>query len=527
MFIDDIVIDILLIIFLYLIAYTIYFAYIVFTSTKKKQIGIEQKYYAADLTSNLMIIVYKDNSDSDILSLAKSLNSQKYPRNNYQVHVIFDNCIDNSDSDEIEKLGDMKVWRISNGNTMGKDAAVSWLLTRLISFRNVHAFVFLDANRSIDDNFLSNINTALFTGDVIVGATEYNTPDNDVIALVKNAAKKYVNRIFNTSRTILNLITPINSGVTAIKQEVLEAIKTVNFKDKKNEYEYSLSLAMNGFKPVFAPDVKSRIDYNEDIRLKAKDKFDILQYAFKNLYRTDFNVIEFLFSMFLPSALLILFLYISIFAFLYNFEVKNYFFYDMKFVSFTAIITLLIYIKSLFIVAEEKVNPVFLLLAPIYNIVNFILRIERKKPSKPQVMQQPRGIEYPVDISDSENTLKCTLEIKTSEKGIQAVLRYKTNTMESSVQITTQKAINELAKRLRDSGLTMKICSDCAHFGFRPNCGNNPQKGLCSNKEKMTGDVQPETMVMDSCEHFKPLAELNNVVDITKIEHKENNDNNS
>ena len=99
MFIDDIVIDILLIIFLYLIAYTIYFAYIVFTSTKKKQIGIEQKYYAADLTSNLMIIVYKDNSDSDILSLAKSLNSQKYPRNNYQVHVIFDNCIDNSDSD--------------------------------------------------------------------------------------------------------------------------------------------------------------------------------------------------------------------------------------------------------------------------------------------------------------------------------------------------------------------------------------------------------------------------------------------
>ena len=103
----------------------------------------------------------------------------------------------------------MKVWRISNGNTMGKDAAVSWLLTRLISFRNVHAFVFLDANRSIDDNFLSNINTALFTGDVIVGATEYNTPDNDVIALVKNAAKKYVNRIFNTSRTILNLITPI------------------------------------------------------------------------------------------------------------------------------------------------------------------------------------------------------------------------------------------------------------------------------------------------------------------------------
>ena len=523
MFFDDIVIDILLIIFLYLIAYTIYFAFIVFTSTKKKQIGLEQKYYASDLTSNLMVIVYKDNSDSDILSLVKMLNQQKYPRSNYQVHVIFDNCIDNTESDEVEKLDDVKVWRISNGNTMGKDAAVSWLLKRLISFRNVHAFVFLDANRSIEEDFLSKVNASLFSGDIIVGATEYNTPQNDVIALVKNAAKKYINRIFYTSRTILNLITPINSGITAIKQEVLEAVKTVNFKDPKGEYKYSLSLAMNGFKPVFAPDVKSKINYNEDVRISVKDKIDILKYAFSHLYRTDFNVIEFLCSMFLPSAILILFLYAAIFAFLYNFEVKNYFFYDMKFVSFTAVITLFIYIKSLFIVSDEKVNPAFLFLSPLYNIVNFILKIEKKKPLKPKEMKQPRGIEYPVDITDKDNTLKCNLEIKTSEKGIQAVLRYKTDTMESSIQMTTQKAINELAKKLRNSGLTMKICSDCAHFGFRPNCGNNPQKGLCSNKEKMTGDIQPETMVIDSCEHFKPLSELNNVIDFSKAEHKEHN----
>ena len=140
MFFDDVVIDILLIIFLYLIAYAIYFAFNVYTSTKKKQIGIEQKYYAQDLTGNLMVIVYKDNSNSNIISLVKSLKAQKYPKDNYQVHVIFDNCNDNKESDEVEELGGVKVWRISNGNTMGKDAAVSWLLTRLISFRNVIKF---------------------------------------------------------------------------------------------------------------------------------------------------------------------------------------------------------------------------------------------------------------------------------------------------------------------------------------------------------------------------------------------------
>lgn len=520
MLFDDVVIDILLIVFLYLIGYTVYFGFMVFFASKKNQIGLEQKYYASDLTGNLIVIVYKDNSENDVISLIKSLKNQKYPKNNYQIHVIFDNCSDNKDSDEVEELGDVKVWRISNGTAMGKDAAVSWLLTRLVSFRNVNAFVFLDANRGVDDKFLLSVNTSLFTNDVIVGATEYNVPKNDIIALVKNVTKKYQNRIFNTARTVANLITPVNSGVTAIKQDVLETVKKVNFKDTRNEYEYSLSLAMSGFTPTFAPDVKTKINYNEDNYVSLKDKIKILKYYFKNFHRTNLKIFEFLISMFLPSSLVILFLFGGIFAFLYNFEVKNYFFYDLTYVLFLSIVLALLYIKSLFVSSDEKINPFFLFISPIFAIINILLRLDRKK-TVIKTFVKSGGIEYPVDICDKENTLKCKIEIKNTENGVKVLLRYKENTMESSVLETTQKAINEIAKKLRGSGLTMKICSDCAHFGFKPNSDNALLKGLCSNKEKMTGDIQVETMVMDCCEHFKPLSELDNVISINKKDEKE------
>lgn len=522
MLFDDIVINILLIIFLYLIIYTLYYGFMVYFASKKNQIGLEQKYYASDLTGNLMVIVYKDNSDTDVISLVKSLKEQKYPKDNYQVHVIFDNCADNNESDEIEELGGVKVWRISNGTAMGKDAAVSWLLTRLVSFRNVNAFVFLDSNRSVDDNFLFEVNKFLFTNDVFVGATEYNVPKNDVIALIKNAVKKYQNRIFYTARTVSNLITPLNSGVTVIKQDVLETVKKVNFKDIKSEYEYSLLLSSNGFTPTFAPDVKTRINYNEDPHISLKDRIDILKFSFNNLSRMNLKISEFLISMFLPSSLLILVLLGGIYAFLYNFEVKNYFFYDLTYMLFLSAMLFVVYVKSLFVVSDEKVNPFFLFISPLFSVINILLGIERRI-SKPvvRVFEKSGGIEYPVDVYDNENTLKCKIEIKNSENGVKVLLRYKENTMESPVLPTTQKAINEIAKKLRESGLTMKICSDCAHFGFKPNSGSNPLKGLCSNKEKMTGDIQVETMIMDSCEHFKPLSSLNNVVSINKNEEQE------
>ena len=180
MLFDDFIINILLVLYIYLLIFIAYYAFNVFKSTKRNQIGLEQKYIARDLPGNLITIIYAKTGDKGVVELVRMLKEQKYPKENYQIHVLFDNSKDDY-SDIIEQAGGVKVWRINNGSEMGKDNALPWLLERLISFRNVNAFVFLDANRKINPDFLRNINTALFSSDVVVPAISQRKLSNSRI----------------------------------------------------------------------------------------------------------------------------------------------------------------------------------------------------------------------------------------------------------------------------------------------------------------------------------------------------------
>lgn len=159
-FLDNTVINILIILFVYIILYTVYYLFTILISTKKKHIGLEQKFIAKDLPSNLITIIYAKDGDTGVVNLVKMLEKQNYPKANYQIHVLFDNSHDNS-AEIIEQTSKAKVWKIHSGKEMGKDHALSWLLEKLISFRNVNAFIFLDANRVIKPDFLKKL-TKLF-----------------------------------------------------------------------------------------------------------------------------------------------------------------------------------------------------------------------------------------------------------------------------------------------------------------------------------------------------------------------------
>lgn len=525
MLIDDIIINLLIILFLYLVIFVIYYAVSVFLSTKKNQIGIEKKYLAQDLPGNLIVIVYALEGENSVVELANMLKNQRYPKDNYQVHVLFDN-VTSETPDLVANLGGIKVWRINKGTVMGKDEALSWLLERLISFRNVNAFVFLDANRKVSETFLSSVNTALFSNDIIVPATEYIVEKGNIIAAVKNQAIKYINRVFNTSRAILKLINPIDSGAVAIKQEVLELIRCVDFKDSKTEYMYTIFLASKGYTPVFAPDVKSKINFEDEKHLTFKDKCTVIKYGFSKLFESNGKVFEFLLTFLKPALMLIILLYIGFFAFLYNFEVKNMFFYDIKYIMFSALALIVIFLISLITSADAKINPALLVMNPIYSILEKIFP-SKKKETKEKTNEQEenhiaRGNGVPVQVTDGQNILNCTIELKNTGSGMKAVFRYKAKTLESETYPSAKQAIGEISSKIYETGLKLQVCSVCAHFGFKPDSDGKSQKGLCSQKDKMTGDISPETSLLDTCEHFNLLSELNNVV-----EFPQNNDNNN
>ncbi len=529
MLIDDIIVNILVILFFCLILYLLAFALATFSATKKKQLGLEQKYLAEDLPGNLIVIIYARKGQKGVVELVNMLKLQKYPKENYQVHVVFDNY-DDEYPDFVEQQGGVKVWRINKGTVMGKDKVLSWLLERLISFRNVNAFVFLDANRVIKDNFLSNINIALFSNDVIVPAKEYIVQKGDILSAIFNAASKYYNRIFNTSRAVLKLICPIDSGAVAIKQEVLEKIQCVDFKDKKTEYMYSLFLANKGFIPVFAPDVRSKIELGSDLSLNLSDKFSIFKYGLSKILDGNWKIAEFLLSMLKFPVLTVIFLYMAFFIFLYHFEVKNMFFYDIKYLFSAFIATIIIFVYSLIVSSDEKINPVMLCLYPIYKLLGDIFPMKNKssKNQKEETEEEinsdiPRGDTEVVMVSDGENMLKCFAEVKNTGDGKKIIFRYKSKTLLTDTHPSVKAAIDELSQKMETAGLRIHICGACAHFGFKPNTDISSQTGLCSQKDNMTDDIQPEKTLFDTCENFCLLSDLNNVIDFDSL----NKDNNS
>ena len=121
--ISNIIVFILSLVFIYVAVFTIYFALIVcasFFKPKKKE-DILQTF------KNLIVIIYSHNNEKTIVNLLEQLNKQNYPKANYQVHIILDNCTDDS-SNKLEFVGGAKIWRLTDDMPLGRDKAVSWLL---------------------------------------------------------------------------------------------------------------------------------------------------------------------------------------------------------------------------------------------------------------------------------------------------------------------------------------------------------------------------------------------------------------
>ena len=280
------------------------FIFYVLGAQKLKSYQLEQKYFNHPYFNQLSVVIYAHNDEKKVVSLLEKLNKQTYSKSNYQVHIILDNCEDNS-SNMLEFVGGAKIWRVGENETLGKDAALSWVLERLISFQNVNAYVFLDVNKSIDENFLSNINSALFSGDVLVGATELISENNTLLTNIKKTYSKFYNRIILTGRRFLfgGLATTINSDITIMKQEVLEKVKCIDFKDVNSELKYTTLLVKNRIIPKFAPNVVVYEDAQsyEFKKPSLQRRLSLFAHCLSLLFTTNLKFIEHIFYQLRPN----------------------------------------------------------------------------------------------------------------------------------------------------------------------------------------------------------------------------------
>ena len=296
--------NLLIILFVYVIVYILYYAVCVFNSTKAKKFLIKQKYNAASKPNNMILIIYARNNEATIVPLLEALNKQNYPKDNYQTHIILDHCTDNS-SNILEFIGGAKIWRVGENAPVGRDEAVSWLLEGLLSYQNVDAFVFLNANRYIDENFLASINANLSGENILIGSTDYIVRTKSLLNKIKTTSHSYIDRIFNCGRSLMGLASVVDSDVFIVRKDVLDKIKCVDFKDINSELKYTTLLVRNDFIPKFCPLVKTytSIDNFNDRKPSISFKLSLVWHCLGLIFKSNLKFGEFMFSIGILSIL--------------------------------------------------------------------------------------------------------------------------------------------------------------------------------------------------------------------------------
>ncbi len=502
-------------IFLYIAVFTIYYLLIVifsvFNIKKKSNENIQKEY------KNLLVIIYSHNNEKTIVNLLEQLNKQDYPKGNYQTHIILDNCSDNS-SNKLEFVGGAKLWRLTDDAPMGRDKAISWLLENLLSFKKVDAYVFLNANRVVQNDFLYKINEALQENDVVVGSTEIFLEEADYYEKVWSNVNEYNTNVMKKGRANLGLAVPIDSDITVIKHEVLEKIQCIDFRDANSELKYSFLLTSVNYPPKFVPEIKtfvSSVDY-ELRRPKFTQKMALFFHCLNFKSLMNFKFAEFLFSMLKPNPIVLigLLLCVGIYS-------AKFFFVDVAWSVVLAVVLAFAFGFSVY-KTHLYVKPLlYLASCPFYTLSELIcenkmlsklFKFEKKKKSS-----NIETVTVPVNVTNGRNVFPCHLELVSDGGFKKAIFRYKNKKQETAQSYVRMcDAVKNISDILEQHGFRLKICQACAYFSPKIDGTNNMVKGYCNKYAVDNQDCVevPETLLWSTCEYFIP-QEVNKVIDIS------------
>ncbi len=504
----------------YLILFALSYALTVFASTKRRRLTLKNKYMHNEYLNNLIVIVYSHNQEKAAAYMLEALNKQDYSKANCQFHFILDNCTDNS-ANMLEFISGAKIWKVGDGITIGKDESISWLLERLIHVKNTDAFVFLDVERQIDENFLSAINKSLFSSDVIVGETDVITEDASLFSLMVKTLNKYTDRVIKTGRSVLGLGAFVDINCFAIKHSVLEKIKYVDFKNSMSPYEYTLFLAKKSYICTFDPNIKSKVPISQifDMQERFSNRFSLFSASFfklKTLFpKFNFKYNELALYMISPTApaviliSLIMLTYTSFFIF----------WIDLPVFAFVTALMIIAFAVSLGICKlSSKENFVLVssfALRYIFNMVNSktvsrVQKVIRGEKAVPVIKTATRE----VLVTDGKNNLRCELELINEDGMSKAVLKFKKKKYSSEYYLRMYDAINDIVSTLSEHGFRVKICVTCGYFTSLIDGSTNMIKGTCNKcVVDKTAQEPKEVVLWGACENFIP-QEINKVIDI-------------
>lgn len=496
---------ILNLLYIYVAVYSVYFLVLSLKNLNDRKFRIQQKYNSLNSFNNLCVIIYSHNNEISLENLVNHIKKQDYPQESYSTYLILDNCSDNS---EKLFLNDpyLNVFNIKNQDTVGKDQAIAILLEKLSAKQNCNAYVFLDANRYIEKDFLSSINAALSDSSVISGATILVGEKLNLVQKIKITFHKYYTNFILKSRSLTGLATTIDSDIFVMRQDLIEKIGCVDFQNINTELKYSLLLSRIGFKCVFNPNIKTYINVdNFDLRIPSLSaRLGLFKNCITQIWSKNIVFNEHVLSLLTPNAIFVVLIY----AYLLNNSYKYYFMVDFSVVLLSFVTLILGFSLSLTNSKLSSKDFIYLFLYPIYSLSHIFKNLPICRKIKNKICKNSAN-ELSTDklivdamVTDGKNNISCKLEL-ISENGLAKVkFMFKKKKFTTSSHLRMVDAINELVLKLADYGFILKICQCCANFAPNIDGSTNMVKGFCNKEFNNVSTGTIPTLLWNSCKGF-------------------------
>lgn len=510
----ELILDLL---YIFAAAYTLYFLALTIRNLNDKPFRNELRHLDYQEKENLAVIVYAHNNKKTLANLIHELKGQDYPHNKYRVFVLLDNCTDGSQDLFVEE-NFIHVIDISGVGTIGKDQAVATLLEKLSDNNYIDAYVFLDADRSVEPDFLTLANSAIKNESVISGETVINLTSLGIVDRIKAAYQKYHMNVLRKARSLFGLAAMADSGVFIIRRQIVDEIGDVDFKDINTELKYSLLLSKIGCRCTYNPNIQTTVNPANYIFRKPKISYrlDLFRNCIPQLFSKNFVFSEHILSLIYPNIWTLLIVY----AILFNHSLTYHFMVDVKIVSLTFLLLVVGFGISLINAKMTMQEIGYLCAYPIYLVGHIIRNFPPIRYIVNNVLDKGNednaSEKFVVDVvittaKKVNRNYKLEFIQKDGMAKVKLIRKNKHHVTTSHLRMID--ALQELKLKLDDLGATMRICSCCSYFQPSIDGSTNMLKGYCTCQypSPKIGEEQKPTVVWNTCSSFDP-AKLNSFI---------------
>lgn len=514
---------ILFIVFIYLLIYGIYLLTInlkaLFSANKFLEENALENYSEEVKNNKLCVIIFANSKTKKLEPLLNSLCEQTYKKENYSVHVIFA-----KDSNSLlytpDTIAGAQIHCIENAEFFKKNKALNLFLEKLIQANKFDAYVFLGADRRVGENYLENVNISLNKNPstLLVGETVVlpEFKNHQLRAKVIEAKQEFKNNTVNLSRRMFDLASVIDSDNCVIPSEILEKTGRICFESREDELKYSLFLASNGIKPLYSPYIKAYAEAENFNPATAnfEVRFALFNYYFKLLYKKPWYFIEFVLSMLQPNVAVILLLYFALLYSSFNFISSI----GIKYILHLGVFYLVVWSIGLVASKLNVKKGLMFLLYPFYSFVFNFKKITQdiSRKALQRAISEEKNIKSATKeaiITDGVRNAMCKMDLISDNGMRRVILRFKKKRILSDESIRMCDAVENISKKVKAHGYTLKICQNCARFTVIQDETVDLLKGECLANQQSEPCSKFETLIWNTCNQFLPKQDMNNLED--------------